>query len=205
MHAPFASEAPAAASLGRGCVQRVLPLRMRGLPLVFVAACLTSFAQQAEEVRQGLIGFPARDLRRCIGLPRDVDVQGDLEVQVYRWQDDVAGRDRLARREEVYDECLLPETAGRHGADQPPLLDPTEPHPNDPRRTSESYRCRRGGARGPVSIGGDEIGYCQLVLEVRGGAVTQVTAEGRASNGLNQEAQCMLRARDCLAPSAAKD
>jgi hypothetical protein len=187
---------------------------LAALVALLAAACLTSFAQQAEEVRQGLIGFPARQLRGCIGLPLDVDVRGELEVQTYRWEDATQDRERIARSGyfDAYDDCPPPESSTPHGAHgsggaaEDPVLDPTAPHPDDPRRRSESHACRRGGARGFPSLGRDEVAYCQLVVEVREGAVTQVTAEGRASNGLNQEARCMLRARDCLpADAAAKD
>ena len=157
------------------------------------AACITSFGQQAESVRAGLIGMPARDLRSCIGIPRDVQTNGDVEVLVFRWEE--VPRDLRGDADVEYDSPVF---------DPSECVDARDPdrarEPRLPRRDGEAPKpiyCRRseGGIR-PASR--QTVAYCQLVFEVRDGAVASVSSEGRAASGLNENAKCLLRARSCV-------
>jgi hypothetical protein len=59
-------------------------MRVPALALLALAACFASYTQLVEETRLGLVGLRARELRRCLGAPTQVDVVGELEQQSYR-------------------------------------------------------------------------------------------------------------------------
>jgi hypothetical protein len=42
------------------------------------------------------------------------------------------------------------------------------------------------------------VAYCELVFEVRGGRVRGVDVEGRRASGLNDDADCILKAEGCI-------
>jgi hypothetical protein len=54
------------------------------LVAALLAGCLT-YAKQAEQVRQGLIGMPSRSLHGCLGEPQAVDLREEVEYLTYRW------------------------------------------------------------------------------------------------------------------------
>jgi len=52
-----------------------------------LAACVGSYSNAIEETRAGLVGLPAKELRRCLGAPTDVAMLSDgVEQQTYRFQ-----------------------------------------------------------------------------------------------------------------------
>lgn len=50
-----------------------------------LGGCVHSYSDQAETVKERLIGIPGRSLRGCIGAPTDVRIEGDTEYLIYRW------------------------------------------------------------------------------------------------------------------------
>lgn len=51
-----------------------------------VTACLGSYSQAVDETRAGLLELDGRDLRDCLGVPSDFDIDGDVEHQTYRFE-----------------------------------------------------------------------------------------------------------------------
>lgn len=62
-------------------------MAMRPLLLLamLLAGCL-SYAQEAERVRQQLVGLPSRSLHGCLGEPQGVDLRPEVEYLTYRWE-----------------------------------------------------------------------------------------------------------------------
>lgn len=143
----------------------------RVAPVVLIAclsACLGSYSRAVEETRAGLLGLEGRDLRNCLGVPTDFEIDGDLEHQTYRFERDDLWDDRIG-------------SGGIGGAEigrYPPVDRRYDPHefPIDERDRS----------------------YCQLDFELSEGRVTRVLAQGRTREGMNADASCMLRAQRCL-------
>ncbi|MFQ5845952.1 MAG: hypothetical protein ACE5JG_13290, partial [Planctomycetota bacterium] len=58
--------------------------RATSLPLALLLLACFGLAEQAREVREGLIGLSARGLRSCLGIPWFLDVAEEREIWAYR-------------------------------------------------------------------------------------------------------------------------
>ncbi len=141
-------------------------LRVAGF--VCLTGCLDFHSRAVEETRTGLLGLEGRELRDCLGIVSDFEIDGDIERQTYRFErddpsDDGAGAGALGG-------VAIggrPEVDRRH-----------DPHGFPIDRPDQSY--------------------CQLDFELTRGRVTRVLAHGRTREGMNADATCMLRAQRCL-------
>ena len=152
----------------------------RGVLLALaLASCLPTIADRVAEVRAKLIGLKARDLNGCVGVPFNIDEDGETEYLTYRWVDQEESDPFEAKRFP----SLPPDPAEvlrRQRGD-------TEPEdPRDRNAKEDESRPPRG------------VAYCELVFEVREGRVKGVEVEGRRANGLNDDAQCISKAERCL-------
>jgi hypothetical protein len=153
--------------------------------LVVFAAC-SSFGTTSARLKQKLVGVTGLELRQCIGVPTDTSEDGASEFLTYRFavEDerplDADSEERLRRRGR-------PITGAE---DTPSGVDGYDPlDPNSPTIEDEMRSRRRGRPK---------LGYCELVFEMREGAVHGVEAEGRSSEGLNRDIDCLSRMRRCI-------
>ena len=51
-----------------------------------VTACVGTYSQAVDETRAGLLELDGRDLRDCLGVPSDFEIDGDVERQSYRFE-----------------------------------------------------------------------------------------------------------------------
>jgi hypothetical protein len=131
-------------------------------------ACLGWYSRAIDETRAGLLGLDGRDLRACLGVPTDFNIDGDLEQQTYRFERDDAFAE--APRTAAIDGSVL---GGRGPSDR--AYDPDRFPRDEPDQS-----------------------FCQLDFELTKGRVTHVTAEGRTREGMNADGSCLLRAEPCL-------
>ena len=54
--------------------------------LVATAACAGLNTREVEETRTGLLGLSGLELRKCLGVPTDFSVDGDVETQGYHFE-----------------------------------------------------------------------------------------------------------------------
>lgn len=164
--------------------------------LVALVAC-SSFGTTSARLKEKLVGVTGLELRQCIGVPTDTSMDGASEFLTYRFavEDerplDADTEDRLRRRGRVNPVDGVPS-----GTDSIDPLDPNSPTIEDEMRAER----RRGRPK---------LGYCELVFEMRDGAVRGVEAEGRSADGLNRDIDCLVRTRRCIpkdkpAPEKAK-
>lgn len=61
--------------------------------LVASAGCTAWNTREVEATRAGLVGLSGLELRKCLGVPTDFNVDGDVETQGYHFEldDDEAG------------------------------------------------------------------------------------------------------------------
>ena len=140
------------------------------LTALALVSCIGTYQREIEETRAGLIGKTGLDLRDCLGVPADLDTQGDQEFLIYRW---------------VFDEQRPPSddvgtlgglggiTIGRRAHDG--HADPLG-YPAEDRKQST----------------------CELAFTLDKSGVTQVSAHGTDETGLRADGACMLRARPCV-------
>jgi len=136
-----------------------------------------SRGERLEEARQALIGLPAKELNRCVGIPGDTHVEGDTEYLTYRFEEQAPEADPFDRLNRA---------------------DPLDRYPGlkvpggdiDPRRPRE----RPPGPSEPGVIG---VAYCELVFEVRGGEVRNVEVDSRLASGLRNDLECLRVTRRC--------
>ena len=57
--------------------------------------CAGSYEEQADATRAALIGKTRRELRKCLGVPTDVETDGVTEYLTYRWVYDENKRDKI--------------------------------------------------------------------------------------------------------------
>ena len=147
----------------------MIGLRALGIiGLLCVCGCLAPISRAVEETRVGLLGLDGRDLRRCLGVPSDFEIEGDVERQTYRFE-----------RDDPYDRAF---GAGDIGGDVAG------------RRLPDGGRDATHG----FPLDDRDPSFCQLDFELAKGRVTRVVAQGRTREGMNSDAGCMLRARRCL-------
>ena len=133
-----------------------------------VFACASWYAREVEETRAGLLGIAGRDLRECLGVPSDFQIDGDVEQQSYRFEH-ADEREMAYRTGDIGGGAIR----GRGPGDR--AYDPRGFHKDD-----------------------DDPSYCQLDFELTQGRVTRVSAQGRTREGMNADASCLLRAQPCL-------
>jgi len=140
--------------------------------------CAVGCVATSARLREALIGVPGLELRQCIGAPLEVIEQGDTEIARYRWAEQVEARSIFgaAERVETYDR------------DRQRIQDRVRDWPVDGRSEEDRKRLGRRG----------RLGFCELRFALQGGKVRSVEAEGRSSQGVNLDAECLLRARDCV-------
>lgn len=51
-----------------------------------VTACIGSYSRAVDETRAGLLELDGRDLRDCLGVPSDFEIEADVERQSYRFE-----------------------------------------------------------------------------------------------------------------------
>lgn len=131
-------------------------------------ACIGSYSKAIGETRAGVIGLTGKELRKCLGVPTDVAKDEELEIVTYRWE---SNSERAV-------------TMGNGGILTGPI------------------RQRRPGPWDTRDPGGWdkewEEPFCELQFELQKGKVASVNAEGRSSEGLNRNGECLLRARPCV-------
>ena len=136
--------------------------------LVALSGCTAWSARELEETRSGLMGLSGLELRACLGVPTDFEVEGDVEKQGYLF--------------EIRDEDDAGFEAGRIGASMGGAAFPGE----------RSYEPRGF----PLDDGPPP--FCRLDFELTKGRVTHVAAQGRTREGMNADATCLMRAQECL-------
>jgi hypothetical protein len=133
------------------------------------AACLTSTSNR---LREALVGLPGRELRQCLGSPLDVSEQDGTEVARYRWAEQVERPSAFGGAERI-------DTLTR---------DKVRDWPVDGRSEEDRKKLGRRG----------RLGFCELRFALRDGTVQAVESEARSTVGINLDAECLLRARDCV-------
>jgi len=136
--------------------------------LLCAAACAGSYSREAEETRAGLLGLGGLDLRECLGVPTEFEIDGDVERQSYRFRNDEEPSISLG---------TAASDGGMRGLHLPG---------------------ERGYEPDVLPHGGAVTPWCQLDFELTEGRVTKVAAQGRTSWGTVADESCLLRARDCL-------
>src|SRR5262245_36111081 len=64
---------------------RILALAALG---VHAISCAT-YGQEVERVKQQLMGMRALELRECLPVPSEVTPQGETEIAIYRWENEI--------------------------------------------------------------------------------------------------------------------
>lgn len=131
-------------------------------------ACAGGYAREVDETRAGLLGLSGLDLRECLGVPSEFEIDGDVERQSYRFERDDEPAISLG---------TAASGGGMHGLHLP------------------SERGYDPAARPPDAAGPS---WCQLDFELTKGRVTKVAAQGRTSEGMIADSRCLLSARRCL-------
>jgi hypothetical protein len=134
------------------------------------------------EVRAKLIGLKARELNGCVGVPFNIDEDGETEYLTYRWVDQEESDPFGEPTPRFPSVPRDPAEVLRRGTGNYP----GESDPRDRTAKSEEARPPRG------------VAYCELVFEVREGRVQSVEVEGRRANGLNDDADCISKAERCV-------
>ena len=129
-------------------------------------------------LRAGLVGVPARDLRACIGVPIDVNVDGETEYLTYRWVEEPEDEEDPFPSRSPFPEIPRGPDVGRPGS-RAETLDP---------------ELRRDGQR-RIPRG---VRFCELVFEIEEGRVRNVEVEGRRASGLRDDLDCISKARSCV-------
>lgn len=127
-----------------------------------------SASRELDETRAGLLGLSGLDLRECLGVPSEFEIEGDVERQSYRFEHDDEPAISLgtATSGGGMSELHLPSERGY----DPLVLPPDSSVPS----------------------------WCRLEFELTRGRVTKVEARGRTSEGMVADSRCLLAARRCL-------
>jgi len=147
------------------------PLKSTGWRYVWclgIAAACASMGDRAAELKASVVGLPARELNRCAGVPSGVRTEGPVEFLTYRF--------------------FLNE-------------DGDTPRPDDPLDRSTRFpRPQPTTTEGVLPDDGEPprgIGFCELVFEVTEGKVVDLKVRGRRASGLNDDARCSMRVKEC--------
>jgi hypothetical protein len=161
-------------------------LVIAGGVLAVFAAC-SAFGTTSARLKQKLVGVTGLELRQCIGVPTDTSQDGASEFLTYRF----AVEDERPLDADTEEKLRRRGRGGVYGGDEVPSgVDGYDPlDPNSPTIEDEMRSRRRGRPK---------LGYCELVFEMREGAVHGVEAEGRSSEGLNRDIDCLSRMRRCI-------
>lgn len=136
--------------------------------LLSLASCTAWSDRELAETRSGLMGLSGLELRECLGVPTDFEVEGDVEKQGYLF--------------EIRDERDAGFETGRIEAG---IGGPGFPG-------ERSYEPRGF----PLDDGPPP--FCRLDFELTKGRVTHVDAQGRTREGMNADASCLMRAQECV-------
>lgn len=134
-----------------------------------LAGCV-SYERAVDETRADLIGLSARDLRSCLGVPTDFDREEGVEYLTYLWV--FKPQQPMGVTTGIGSGGIGGIVVGRQDA---------------------------GGGYDPLGFPRDpsEQATCQLVFELRKGAVSKVTAYGETEMGLKADGKCLMRAQRC--------
>ena len=135
---------------------------------VLAVGCVT-YGQEVRRVESELVGLDSRSLRLCMPVPVASDVDGDIELAVYRWTPDPEDGGGIV---DVFDSSEDPPSSRERARDVRDFYLEGEPP--------------------------EHQAFCQLTFELQDGKIRGVRAEGRDLNGLNANARCLMQARDCL-------
>jgi len=152
--------------------------------LLALVAC-SALGTTSAQLKKKLVGVSGLELRKCIGVPARTSVDGASEFLTYRWAIEDQESAFVDPEERVRRRGRVNPIDGTPGS-----LDPfdTSADPGDELRVP-----RRGR---------EKLGYCELIFELREGHVHGVEAEGRTSEGLNRDTDCLVRTRRCIPPDS---
>ena len=142
-----------------------------GLILTSLAlGCASSLGVVASQVRSGILGTPALQIRQCLGVPDEFDLVDDSEL----WF--------MAR----------PLTHKTSSLDLGPRAESSHEHEGE-RDPDALVRFLQNPRLEKIPPG-----YCRLSFEVANKRIIAFDAKGRDRDGLNANARCALLARRCL-------
>jgi hypothetical protein len=136
--------------------------------LCCAAACAEGYAREVDETRAGLLGRSGLELRECLGVPIEFEIDGDVERQTYRVDRDDPPPITLGH---------VISGGGIRGLHLPSERG-SDPDPFPPDLTVPTW--------------------CELDFELTKGHVTSVAARGRSAMSTFADPHCLLVARRCL-------